>query len=99
MNEYNQSIATMLRTLADYVEMADKNVKLRLGIQFKLRNMGLVSIPVMNGPQFGVTLAAWSAQEVVATIKRYQAATGTTEGQELVDRFTEANRVLEGLTK
>lgn len=99
MTEYNSSIANMLRTLAEYVEMADGPVKVRIGVQFKLKNRHVVRIPVLPVDKFSATLGAWASEEIVNTVKEYQKVTGTTDGQELVDRFTQANEFMRGLTK
>ena len=99
MNPYNMSVAAMLRVLADYVEMCPDNVKLRIGVQFKLKNISLVNIPVMTADRFGATLAQWSSQQVIGVIKNFQKLNKTTEGQDLVDRFEQANRYMADLTK
>ena len=98
-NEYNVSVAAMLRTLADYVEMADGNVKIRIGAMFRMRKGGLVKIPVLPVDRFSATLGAWASEEIVNTVKRYQQATGNTDGQELIEHFEKAQGFLKGLTK
>lgn len=99
MNEYNTSIAQMLRTLADYLEMADGNVKVRIGAQFKLKNRPVVRIPVMPVDKFSATLGAWSSEEIMNTVRAYQKATGRTDGSDVLAQFEEAHKFLTGLTR
>lgn len=99
MSEFNSATAQMLRTLADYIEMSQGDVKLRLGIQFKLKNIPVVNIPVLPANKFGAKLGLWSATEVLNIVKRYQQATGKTDGDDLVNMFTQAVSHLKGLDK
>lgn len=99
MSEYNTSIANMLRTLADYLEMADGNAKVRIGVQFRLKGRQIVRIPVLPVDKFSAKLADWASEEIIKTVKNYQKETGRTDGDDLIAQFTQAQNFLRGLTK
>lgn len=99
MTEFNHATAQMLRSLADYIDMAQGDVKLRLGVQFKLKNIPVVNIPVLPSSRFSSALGMWSAQEVLGIVRRYQKETGSTDGDDLVAMFSQAVEHFKALDK
>lgn len=98
MNEHNVAIAQMLRTFAEYLEMAEGEAKVKIGAKFKLKNRALVSLPVEPVDRFSAKLGIWASEEIMRTVKAYQQETGKTDGAELLEMFNQAKTTLTELT-
>lgn len=99
MNPYNSSLANMLRTLAEYIEMSESPVKLRIGIQFKLPKRPVVNLPVLPADKFAKSFGSWVSQELVGVITKYRQVTGNTDGDEMLANLQQAVEFFKGVDK
>lgn len=98
-NETNMQYASILRSLADYIEMSESTVKLKLGVHFKIKNMPVVNIPVNKADKFAELLSSWVVNDLIRVVKEYQLVTGRTDGTELLAEFEKTASMLKGVDK
>lgn len=86
IKEHNEDLAKALITLAQYIAISDEKAKVKLGVQFKLRKQRL-KFPVMPLDRTLKSIGTWAADEIIGVVERHQKASGTKEGQEVIDGF------------
>ena len=95
IQKHNDELATALATLAEYIRMSEDKAKIKIGLQFCLKKQRM-KFPVMPVEKTLASVALWASEEVIKTVQAYQKATGSTEGQELIDGFRNLQKGLEG---
>jgi len=98
IREHNEAIARMLVTTAEYIAMSDIKAKVNIGVDFRLRGKRF-KLPVRPVFETMRVIATWASSEIVRVVERYQQATGTKEGQEVLDAFRSAGRELDKMPK
>lgn len=99
MNQHNAQVADFLRQMADYVQMAEQPVKLKLGITLKLKGLKLLKIPVQPVTPFSKSFALWVISDLKKVVTDYKKATGSTDGDDLLAQFQYAEDTLKSLDK
>ncbi len=95
IKNHNDELATALVTLAEYIRMSEEKAKIKIGLQFRLKKQRM-KFPVMPIEKTLANVALWASEEVIKTVQAYQKATGTRDGQELIDGFRNLQKGLGG---
>lgn len=93
--EHNELLANQLRSLADYISVAEGKAKVKIGITFRLNRM-LVKLPVAPASITMRLLALWAADQIKLSVANYQKATGKTDGQDIAQAMDRAIEALGG---
>lgn len=95
---HNEALARILVTTAEYIAMSDTPAKVTIGVDFRVRGKRF-KLPPRPVYETMRTISLWASQEIVKVVQRYQEATGTKQGQELLDAFRQAAEELDKFPK
>lgn len=85
IKEHNEGVAAALITAAQYIALSEEKAQVRLGMQFKLPKQSWLRIPVLPVERVIPLLGRYASEQVIKVVERYQKASGTKDGQEVID--------------